>query len=155
MTVPSYEDDKAEVLRISRDYLILNGVLDVEGLKELWSTEPGYIYFNRSGHNYTREAWLRLWAHYRTRFSHAKAYETSDVEVEVVGDLAWVNCLRSGETHWISSDENPFANEDPNQVISRSTEIFRREADGWKVVHVHFSLTEERIVTRELSDVIH
>ncbi|KWX67210.1 nuclear transport factor 2 family protein [Mycobacterium sp. NAZ190054] len=136
----SREDDHAAVTAVHEEYLRLNAITSADGLARIWSADPRNAYFNLSGHNYRPlSAWLALWRYYRPRLRHRSPWRSFDREITVAGDVAWVTCLRTVDAAWIGDEEDPFTGFGP-QTRTRSTEILRREADGWRVVHAHFSM---------------
>ena len=55
------------------------------------------------------------------------------------GDVAVVWCHRKTTVRWIGSGPGPENLRLEDDYVSRSTMVFRKEDDDWRVVHVHFS----------------
>ncbi|MEX0945750.1 MAG: nuclear transport factor 2 family protein [Acidimicrobiia bacterium] len=133
----SQEDDLRTIEAMHERYLVLNGEVNYEKLPELWSAYPDNWYFNLTGHNYHGlEHWLDLWRHYHGKIITVSPWESHDRVIRVDGDVAWVTCARTAEIIWKGEGEAPTQT---GPVESRSTEIYYREPDGWRVVHAHFS----------------
>ena len=62
--------------------------------------------------------------------------EPHDIEVHVYGDAAWSEFL------W---DFHAKLRKDGSPVIThgRETEVYRKEKNGWRIVHVHYSAMPE------------
>ncbi len=132
------EEDRAEVYRLHKAYLKANSVLDPEELEGVWSRNPSNVYFNLSGHTYRGlDHWSKLWNYYRSRLDYGGVpYTSFDQQITVEGDVAWITTSRFGVTVWKGQEESPFPE---GFTPSRTTEIFVREPEGWRCVHVHFS----------------
>jgi ketosteroid isomerase-like protein len=63
------------------------------------------------------------------QFSNCQSYENEIIAAEARGDLAYTVALEH-----TTASINEAA---PKPYVLRVTTIFRREADGWKVVHRH------------------
>ncbi len=55
--------------------------------------------------------------------------EVSDVMLIETGDMGYTFCTEHGTDHVIDGK--------PASLTHRATNIFRREADGWRLVHHH------------------
>jgi ketosteroid isomerase-like protein len=131
------EADRRAIEAVHEEYLRVNGLIDPEGLRKIWSADPTNQYFNLSGHNYQGlEHWLRLWDYYTPRLRITKPWRSFNRLVRVEGDVGWITCERSVELHSDGTEDVPPWE---GEVRSRSTEIYHREPDGWKVVHAHYS----------------
>lgn len=132
------DKDRAAVLEAHFAYNQANSTADIPLLHTVWDDDPRNVFFNLSGHNYRGLAhWTKLWEYYGPRIAYDFPWITFDENVTINGDVAWVTCLRFHQFHWIGEEENPFPDSKPQ--LTRSTEIFVRKPDGWKVVHTHFS----------------
>jgi hypothetical protein len=61
----------------------------------------------------------------------------------VVSDaLAVIWCERQTHSDWVGTDPMP-TRPYGKDFVSRSTMVFRKEGDDWRVVHVHFSPASE------------
>ena len=132
------EHDRDELIRLHRAYLNANAHVDPNLLKGVWSEDPSNLYFNLSGHNYRGlNHWGKLWDYYRPLIEGSRQWRSFDNWVQVVGDVGWITSSRYSPATWHGDEaENPI----PQGLwLSRSTEIFRRESAGWRIVHAHFS----------------
>jgi len=134
----SRDGDRAEIERVHERYLEINGRLDFDELPKIWSSDPDYWWFNLSGHNYKGlDHWLDLWRYYQPRLETVSPWRSFDRVIGVRGDVGWLTCRRTCELKWVGEGDSPFREGQP--LASRSTEIYVREPDDWKVVHVHYS----------------
>jgi len=132
------DSDRQRLLELHRGYLIANGTLDTEALRRIWSDDPASVFFNLNGHTYVGlDQWTRLWDHYRSCFETADPWTSSGVRVIIRGDMAVITCHRRSRLRWIGDGPAPAFVDRP--LASRSTEVFVRDAGGWRAVHVHFS----------------
>ncbi len=69
-----------------------------------------------------------LFAHLETTFSDCTSYSHEIVAADVIGDMAYT----VGYEHTTAS-----VDEEPRSYTLRVTQIYRREAGEWKVVHRH------------------
>ena len=134
--------DHRRLLERMDEYLDANARFDWEQLQDLWSAAPESVFFNLNGHTYKgREQWTRLWQYYKGNV--ASGYWTPfDIGGVVDGNLAVIWCERQTRSEWQSSDPMP-SRPYGKDFVSRSTMVFRRENDDWRVVHVHFSPASE------------
>jgi ketosteroid isomerase-like protein len=131
------DTDRDQVLAQHRAYLNANEKVDPQLLNGVWDEDPGNVYFNLNGHTYTGLAhWSRLWDYFSTRLEQIVPYTSYEQRVQIEGDIAWITALRFGETRWVGSEPPPRPD---GAVVSRSTEVLVRGAQGWQVVHTHFS----------------
>jgi ketosteroid isomerase-like protein len=134
--------DRRSLLERMDEYLKANGRFDWEQLQNIWSCMPEAVFFNLNGHTYKgREHWKRLWQYYKDRV--ASGYWTPfDIGGVVNGDLAVIWCERHTRSEWKGGDPTP-SRPYGKDFVSRSTMVFRKEGDDWRVVHVHFSPASE------------
>ena len=134
------EADRAAVMAQHANYLDANAVFDAERLQGIWSGAPEASFFNLNGHTYDGRAhWTQLWRYYKTQMQTGE-WIPYDFHGTISGDVAVVWCHRKTQLKWFGNDPRPDTNRHSDkQFISRSTMVFHREPDGWRVVHVHFS----------------
>jgi ketosteroid isomerase-like protein len=134
--------DRHRLLERMSEYLDANARFDWEKLQGLWSSAPEAVFFNLNGHTYEgREHWTRLWQYYRDNVSSGY-WAPFDIGGVVNGDLAVIWCERQTRSEWVGSDPVP-SRPYGKDFTSRSTMVFRKEDDDWRVVHVHFSPASE------------
>lgn len=133
--------DRQDVMAAHDGYLRANTDIDPIALRDVWDSDPSNVWFNLSGHTYQGLAhWSMLWDYYRTRIKSARPWSAINPDVHVVGDAAWVTCLRESEMVWVGEGPAPMRM-GPGQ--SRSTMLFVRQGGSWKAVHAHFSTASE------------
>jgi ketosteroid isomerase-like protein len=136
--------DRHRLLERMSEYLDANARFDWEKLQGLWSSAPEAVFFNLNGHTYKgREHWTRLWQYYRDNVSSGY-WAPFDIGGVVNGDLAVIWCERQTRSEWVGSDPVP-SRPYGKDFTSRSTMVFRKEDDDWRVVHVHFSPASEAL----------
>ena len=104
--------------------------LDLTRMAEVWADHDPQSCIHPDGSLAAgREAVLGTW---RTIFANTPqmSFEVQAERIEVSGDLAWVVC-----TEVLRASSSGGAPEGAVQA----TNVFRREAKGWKVVHHHAS----------------
>ena len=117
-------------------YAALNRMFtgDMGPMSEIWShasdvTDMGpfggrLVGLEEVGAEFEREAKMKL----------GGKVEARDVLVRVGGDLGYTLCVEHGEN--MSADGKPVI------VDHRATNIFRREAGKWKLIHHHTDISE-------------
>ena len=132
------EADREALLALHAAYLEANARFDREALAGIWSGAGWATFFNLNGHTYVgREHWIELWKYYAGKLETG-AWTPSDIGGTVADGLAVIWCHRRTRLRWVGEGERPSALHDAD-FVSRSTMVFRKEAAGWRVVHVHFS----------------
>ena len=126
----SLESQELEVERANELFYRTFESLDIHEMERLWATDrpvkcihPGWALL--SGWPAVRDSWVRIFNHTsRIRF------EVADVDVGVVGDIAWVTCSERIST---TVDGEPQS----SRVLA--TNIFLRGGSGWRMIHHHGS----------------
>jgi ketosteroid isomerase-like protein len=128
-------EDQAALLAVHHAFLAANDPIDADMLRTVWSADPDNLFFNTNGYTYYGlDDWLTVWDYYRPRFKMLKPYSPGDVRVVVRGDMAAITADYVGRNKtWVGGEASH------NPRYYRATQIARREEDGWKVVHAHFS----------------
>jgi hypothetical protein len=134
------EADKEAVLAQHEAYLTANAIFDWDTLRdEIWSTDPGAMFFNMNGRTYFGvDHWVKLWQYYKDHF--VSGYWTPfDMGGEIGSEAAVIWCHRNTKRRW-NGDERPEDGvHSDKDYVSRSTMVFRKEDGIWRVIHVHFS----------------
>jgi len=132
--------DREQILKLHADYIDANSRFDWQKLAPIWSPAPEATFFNLNGHTYRgRDHWIRLWKFYgqNVRSSYWTPFDLGGV---VSGDMAVVWCHRRTMREWTGGEPPPEnIHYGGDEFITRSTMVFRKEDDDWRVVHVHFS----------------
>ena len=104
---------------------------DLQALAEIWSQDRGILLFTVGAHGRAR-GWDKIARVFKEFFDQASdlSLTVSELEVVVSGDLAyatydWAMTGRAGE----------YALDDRGHA----TAIYRREKQGWRMVHAHYS----------------
>jgi hypothetical protein len=136
--------DRAELLRLHHAYIDANTDFDRDKLQSIFSARDDAEFFNLNGFTYGGlDHWNQLWRYYATQVQ-STFWTPYDIKGIVDTDTAVLWCHRRCRRIWVGTDQ-PVKDivYDNTEFMSRSTMIFRREAAGWRVVHVHFSRGEE------------
>ena len=138
------ESDRVEILRLHDDYIDANTRYDWEKLRPIFSPSDRATFFNLNGFTYAgRDQWIRLWKYYATQVSSTH-WTPYDFGGEIGATIAVVWCQRTSRRSWVGADKpvKDF-NYDDKSFMTRSTMVFHKEGDAWRVVHAHFSKGEE------------
>lgn len=136
--------DREIILKLHLDYLDANTRFDWEMLQPIFSPGDDAVYFNLNGFTYQgREHWTNLWKYYGTQVQ-SSFWSPYDIGGIIDANTAVIWCHRRTRRRWVGSDQ-PVKDIKYNdqEFLSRSTMVFRKEEDGWRVVHAHFSPGEE------------
>jgi len=134
------EADRARIAEQHFNYLDANAVFDWPRLPDIFSGADYATFFNLNGHTYDgRTHWTKLWQYYQTRLT-AGFWTPFDIKGIISGDLATVWCHRTTKSTWVGPEPDPEKDHRKDaEFVSRSTMVFAKEADDWRVIHVHFS----------------
>jgi len=134
---PKANADKADVDAIKvqiAKYLRSVDDADTNLAAEVWATSPDVSFIHPRGHE-------RGWEQVKKNFyektmagplSERKLRIAGDVSVHVYGDAAWA------EFYWDFAAKFKEGGK-PLNTKGRETQIFHKEAGGWRLVHVHYS----------------
>jgi ketosteroid isomerase-like protein len=125
------EDVAAEIIAMERAALDRWGQGDPDGFLEI--SAPEVVYFDPfterrlNGH----AALKALYDSFRGQ-GHIDRYEMIDPQVSVSGDMALLTF------NFVSYD---------NTKVWRwnTTEVYKRQAAGWRIIHTHWSLTQPKL----------
>lgn len=125
--------DKQELKRIIEKYAA--AVDQIELADEVWETSEEVTFIQPRGHQKGWEA-IKKAFYEKTMgqtFSKRKLMvDESTLQIRVYGDAAWA------EFYW-TFDATMRKDNSSIQTEGRETQIFRKTADGWRIVHVHYS----------------
>jgi len=129
----SSEDEiKAEIQQVLDNYVVAVDTLDMSVAKSIWSMREDVSFIQPRGHQ-------KGWEDIRDSF-YGKAMGSfsvrklmlRDVNIRVLSDdTAWA------DFYW--DFEATFKDGTPAETTGRETQVFSKEADGWKIVHIHYS----------------
>lgn len=124
--------DEASVRALLDDYARAVKTLDLELAERIWSQDPSTSFIHPRGHQ-------RGWEDIRENFYVGAMGRLSerelvlkDISIRILDeDNAWA------DFYWDFAATFP----DGTEITSagRETQLFRREADGWQIMHVHYS----------------
>lgn len=137
--------DEEALRALHHAFLTANDTLDQPALDRIWSRGQEHWYFNLNGSNYYGvEDWQAIWDYYRPRFALRGSYTPGRLLIHVAGDLGFVAAEYVGRTKkW--AGPAPRDEESEREAVMaevayyRVTQVCRRTAEGWRVVHAHFS----------------
>jgi hypothetical protein len=139
----SVEQDRAEILRLHRDWWESNRDWDIPKMRSVFAGER-YLQYNLNGHPYYGLGEkTKLWEALAGAVRIPDISEPIGLRVEIVGDMAWLACENVVRVELAPGLEVPGIPKTPFRI--RSTEIYQRD-DGlggrsWKMWHFHCSPT--------------
>ncbi len=138
MPPTTFETDKAELLRVHKQWWEANEGLDIPAMRECFPEGDHYLMFNLNGCPYFGiEEKVRLWEYLKSENVDFAELDTRIMRVEIWGDTAWIAVEAESLRRTVGAER--FA---PTRV--RATEIYHRD-DGagrptWRMWHFHCSL---------------
>ena len=133
-TMQAATADEARVLELHDGFVAANQAIDVEWLRAHVAPDAdALVWFNLNKSDYIGADHIcRLWEFLREVAGGAEQHvESIEPHVHVVGDVAWVDSHIT-----IRADFGPMGR---IEQASRATEIWRRTAGDWRMVHFHCS----------------
>ncbi|MEV7011217.1 nuclear transport factor 2 family protein [Streptosporangium sp. NPDC051022] len=140
VTFDGGDDEAREALvELHHRFLRANDHLDYEALTQAWDDTPTNRSFNTNGFTYENLAdWENIWNFYRPKFKLLGPYSPGRLHIIIRGDMACLSAdYVSRDKAWVGDGEVH------NPPYYRATQVAVRSADGWKVVHAHFSVQGE------------
>jgi ketosteroid isomerase-like protein len=126
---------RKDVARANRDFYQALEQLDIERMRALWLDDPTVKCVHPGGELIVGAE--RIMESWRLIFENTKnlRFEVMDLQLEVVGDMAWANHVELLHVQRTSGG--------PEQVVllseSAATNLFVRRDEGWKMVLHHAS----------------
>lgn len=112
-------------------YAALNGLCagSAEGMAGVWSHEPDVSDFGPDGKKHV--GWAAVEAQFQKEAAMKMGGTVTCEDVRIVqgSDFGIVTCTERGRGMTIDGK--------PTELAFRSTNVFRKEGDGWKLVHHH------------------
>lgn len=123
------EDDIKKVLD---DYAMILESLDMELAEKVWATQDDISFIQPRGH---QKGWQQIRDNFylgaMNNFS-ARELIFKEINIRVLStDTAWA------DLYW--DFEATFKDGTDVQTAGRETMVLKRETNGWKIVHVHYS----------------
>ena len=136
------DEDRVRLMELHQAYLDANLTMDNDAVRKLWSDDPNCVFFNSNGFTYHGiEQWTKLWDHYRPLITFDEPFRSSDVRLIGTKDMAVVTCERTAKIAWTGAEPAPAVAD--RTWLSKTTEVFVREGDDWRCVHIHVSASAE------------
>ena len=131
--MPTEDEDRAEILRVHRDWWIANYKWDIPLMRSCFPSGTAFLNHNLSGDPYFgREELTAFWEYFKDT-PRAVPAVIQIWRLTVKGDIAWL--VGEGNFETVAK---------PDQYL-RTTEIYQRDdGDGnpeWKIWHFHCSET--------------
>lgn len=107
--------------------------VDLNLLSQIWSHSPEVSFIYPLGEEQGFDAIeRRVFENVMLGMFSARTLETHNVEVHVDGNMAW------SEFHWVF---HATLRKDESAVVTHGveTQIYRKEAGEWRLIHVHYS----------------
>ena len=125
-------DAKSQVQEVINNYVKSVNELDLQKAKTLWMDLPEISFIHPRGHEIGKEQIIRsFYQETMGRFSQRKLVPY-DISISIVGDTALV------VFYW--KFNATFAHDNsPLQTEGRETQVMTKTADGWKLLHIHYS----------------
>lgn len=92
--------------------------------------DPGVLILESGGAERSREEYLSHHARSDAKFLAGSHSELKRRRARIDGDLAWVGS---------ESELHAQHNGKPMTLLSTETMVLKHTADGWKIVHIHWS----------------
>jgi ketosteroid isomerase-like protein len=133
----SYEDSKA-VSRANLAFYRAFERLDLDAMSRVWLRAPFVKCIHPGGETLTGyEAVMASW---KTIFDNTESirFSVHDIDVRVVGDLAWVSLTEAVDTGFSAHERG---------TTVAATNLYERREDSWKLVLHHASPMLRRVGT--------
>ncbi len=125
-------DSEAELQALLQDYVSAVNNLDLELAEKIWSQEQDISFVHPRGHQ-------RGWPEIRDAFYlgamgtfKERKLVLNNVRIRILNETtAW------SDFYW--DFDAVFPGGKPLKSSGRETQVWKKEADGWKIVHVHYS----------------
>jgi len=125
------QDNKAVFQSLIRKYEeSINAADTVLGAK-IWSKTDGASFINPRSTEYGWKGVKNIYKMFADNFTERKLHGF-DEKINVYGDVAWLTF------EWVFDATLKF-NKQKMQTKGRETQIWRKENNDWKLVHVHYS----------------
>jgi ketosteroid isomerase-like protein len=125
--------DKNEIRELISKYARSIDGADTTLASQVWLDSPDVSFIHPLGHEHGFEQIKEnMYRHLMGKLFSERKLTPRDISVHVYGDAAWA------EFYWdfaakLRKDGSPIA------THGRETQVYRRTADGWRLVHVHYS----------------
>jgi ketosteroid isomerase-like protein len=127
--------DRADVQRAFTKYLRALEAADVALASEVWLQSPDVLVVTPAGRFQGWDGVKQIWAGMQKEFSDRKV-EASNVSIVVAGDAAWL------VYDFVFTAK--LADGKPLQTKGWESHGYRRTADGWRIVQLHYSVPPPR-----------
>jgi Xaa-Pro aminopeptidase len=133
VTSPSASADADAIRGLIAKYATSVDAADTALAAQVWSNSPDVSFINPVGHEHGFEQIKKdVYTHLMGETFSERKLSVHDVSLHIYGDAAWA------EFYW---DFAAKFRKDGAPVESHGweTQIYRKQSDGWRLVHVHYS----------------
>jgi ketosteroid isomerase-like protein len=132
-TAVTAQDPAAEIQKVIDKYARSINLADTTLAAEIWSSGPDVSMIHPRGHEH---GWQQVKQNFYEKTMGATFSERTlkprEIKIHVLGDAAWAEFYWDFEAKF-KSDGRPLTTK------GRETQIYKKSADGWRIVHVHYS----------------
>lgn len=127
-----YADTAADLRSLLDNYETAVNELDLDLAQKIWSQEEPITFIHPRGH---QKGWNEIKKEFylETMGTFSKRQlKIRDVSIQVLNEeAAW------GDFYW--DFQASFPDGKLLKSTGRETQVWKKEADGWKIIHVHYS----------------
>ena len=131
-SLAGHADEEANLRLLLDQYITSINEVDISLAEQIWSQTGQISFIHPRGHQ-------RGWDEIKNGFYleamgpfAKRRLEFRDVSIHILSeDTAWA------EFYW--DFEAEFPDGKPLATTGRETQVLKKEADGWKIVHIHYS----------------
>lgn len=129
----SFTSDEAAIANVIDKYVQTINNADTTLTSKIWSHDPNVSFIGPTGRYSTYKEIMKnfIIGVWDKKFTD-RHLQKDDVKINVNGNMAWV------EFKW-KFDAIRKEDGKPHNTKGIETQIFKKEPDGWKLVHVHYS----------------
>ena len=132
LSMAGHADEEAKLRLLLDQYITSINNADIRLAEQIWSQTEHISFIHPRGHQ-------RGWDEIKNGFYleamgpfATRRLEFRDVSIHLLGeDAAWA------EFYWDFAAEFPDGK--PLTTTGRETQLLKKEPDGWKIVHIHYS----------------
>ena len=123
----------SEIDELVAEYVQSVNNLDQILARKIWSSQGGISFIHPRGHE---RGWAQIWR----QFYMQTMGSFSSRRLEIVGNISIIEIDQDsswGEFYW--KFDAVFNDGVPLHTEGRETQIWRRDSEGWKILHAHYS----------------
>jgi uncharacterized protein (TIGR02246 family) len=124
--------DEAAIRALEAQFAAAVSAKDVDGIMKVYAPDV-FVFDVTPPRQYVGAAAYRKdWEGFMSGFMGPVKFEVSDLAVEVAGPVAWSHSIQR------AAGTDPTGK--PSDVTVRVTDVYRKTADGWRIVQEHVSV---------------